>query len=91
VNTSVFQKINGQNLSVDFLTSTAKFCCARSSGQNDHLITGIGPKQMHFQKGYTIKRMWTFCPHLLQTVKDSLREAVALDILSSAIKTELSP
>ena len=62
-----------------------------SSGQNDHLITGIGPKQMHFQKGYTIKRMWTFCPHLLQTVKDSLREAVALDILSSAIKTELSP
>ena len=29
-------------------------------GQNDHLITGIGLKQMNFRKGYTIKRMWTF-------------------------------
>lgn len=44
---------------------------------------------MHFRKGYTIKRMWTFCPHLLQTVKDSLREAVALDILELLTNSEI--
>ena len=34
---------------------------------------------MHFRKGYTIKRMWTFCPHLLQLFEVSLGKAVALD------------
>lgn len=33
--------------------------------------------------------MWTFCPHLLQTVKDSLREAVALDILELLTNSEI--
>ena len=34
---------------------------------------------MNFRKGYTIKRMWTFCPHLLQLFEVSLGKAVALD------------
>ena len=25
--------------------------------------------QMHFRKGYPIKRPWTFCPHLVQSLK----------------------
>ena len=24
---------------------------------------------MHFRKGYPIKRPWTFCPHLVQSLK----------------------
>lgn len=35
--------------------------------------------------------MWTFYPYLLQNFKVSLREAVALDNLSSATKIKLSP
>ena len=38
---------------------------------------------------YKIK--WTFCPHLLQPFEVSLGKAVALVILFSATKAELSP
>ena len=49
---------------------------------------------MHFRKGYTIKRMWTFCPLLLQPFEVSLGKAVALVILelltnSGIIQTNL--
>ena len=33
-----------------FFYINSNFYCARSSGQIDHLITRIGPKQMHFRK-----------------------------------------
>ena len=32
-------------------------------------LQGLRSTQMHFRKGYPIKRPWTFCPHLVQSLK----------------------
>ena len=32
-------------------------------------LQGLESTQMHFLKGYLIKRPWTFCPHLVQSIK----------------------